>query len=693
MAIDSEGNVFLVGTNTDDNFPATPDAFEPEPIGPFPRSYPHDGFLIKFDPTLKHILYGTFLGDNAWDEVIAVALDPQGNAYATGDVGYRINKTLRRVYKIDPEGSDALYIEAVPGGYIYDIAVDAKGCAYVTGNCGSKLQTTPNAYQRNLGGKSDFVRKLNPSGNIVYSTLIRRIYQNRDSDTAIAVDTDGSIILGRTSEYPNERVAEGVYDTTHNGGNDVYIFKLDPTGSQMVWATYLGGSASDRLKDLTIDAQGNVYVTGRSKSSDFPTTGMALGTGNNGDHDVFIAVLDASGAALLYSTVLGGKGYDTGQDLALDQDHYLYVAGTTRSADFPTSEGAFQRSYSGLGQGKYGGDVFVVKLDMGALFRTVTNLDTGVEYTNLQSAIDEALPSNSLEVGSGRYHESVIIDKSLTIQGMDPNDPNTPAHTVLIGDPTAPTLTLVGRNTDATVAGLTLSQGTTGLWCDVGVGATVQNCHMTNNTEAGMVCLGSHPWIHHCIMAGNQGEGLALRKHQSAYPQPVLDNCTIVQNADSGILGGKPVIANSIIYFNGTDDKQIDAKSATVTYSCVQGDFSGRGNIDSDPCFVSLGYTVYPDDSLSEWIPGDYHLQSQAGCWNPATETWTLDSTTSPCIDAGDPDWPISGEPMPNGNGINMGAYGATIQASKGAETPARNNTGGAGNVVLPPQWPWPGWF
>lgn len=101
MALDREGNVYLVGINTDDNFPATPGAFEPEPIGPFPRSYHHDGFLIKFDPTLKHILYGTFLGDNAWDEVIAVALDPQGNAYATGDVGYRIKKELRRIYKIN----------------------------------------------------------------------------------------------------------------------------------------------------------------------------------------------------------------------------------------------------------------------------------------------------------------------------------------------------------------------------------------------------------------------------------------------------------------------------------------------------------------------------------------------------------------------------------------------------------------
>ena len=379
----------------------------------------------------------------------------------------------------------------------------------------------------------------------------------------------------------------------------------------------------------------------------------------------------------------------------MDQDHCLYVAGTTRSADFPTSEGAFQRSYSGLGQREHGGDVFVVKLDMGALFRTVTNLDTGEEYANLQPAIDDALPKDKLEVGPGRYHETVLIDKSLAIQGVDPNDPNTPTHTVLIGNTTEPTLTLVGKNTHATIAGLTLSQGTTGLWCDVGVEASVRNCHITDNAEAGVVCLASHPLIRHCIIAGNQGDGLSLQKHQGTYPKPVVKNCTIVQNLGNGIFGGKPIITNSIVYFNGaeTKDDQIDTESATVTYSCVQGDFNAKGKIDNDPCFVSLAYPANPEDSLGEWIPGDYHLQSQAGCWAPAAEAWALASATSPCIDAGDPTWPVSAEPMPHGGHINMGAYGGTTQASKGAETPDTNNnndSGGGGTIVIPPKWPWP---
>jgi hypothetical protein len=390
MAIDQEGNAYLVGINTDDNFPATPGSFHPEPIGPYPRKYPHDGFLVKFDPTLKNIIYGTFLGNNEWDEVIAVALDPAGCACATGDVGGRPGVAGRRVYRISPDGSGALYEEGVSGGYPYDIAVDAQGYAYVAGNAGTTLMTTPDAYKRSVVRKGDFVRKLAPSGNVVYSTYIRRIYKNLDADTAIAVDIDGSVLLCRSTEYPQEYATEGAYDTTHNGDNDVYIFKLDPTGSQAVWATYLGGEASDRVKDVAIDALGNVYVTGRTKSSDFPTTQTALDTGNHGDHDVFVSVLDASGGKLLYSTVLGGGDFDTGQDLVLDLDNNLYVAGTTRSVDFPTTVGAFQQAYSGLGRGRYGGDVFVVKLDMGAMVRTVTGLSTDEEHTGVQPAIDDA---------------------------------------------------------------------------------------------------------------------------------------------------------------------------------------------------------------------------------------------------------------------------------------------------------------
>jgi outer membrane protein assembly factor BamB len=216
----------------------------------------------------------------------------------------------------------------------------------------------------NLRGKGDFLRKLDPSGRIVYSTFIRRIYRNIDADTAIAIDDKGCVYLARATEHAKECTSLGALDTTHNGKIDVYIFKLDPTGSRMIWATYLGGAGDDRLRDVAVDSAGNVYVTGRTKSSDFPVTKSAQRKDDDNNFDMFLSVLDSSGGKLLYSIVMGGNNYDTGQVLALDKKNGVYIAGTTRSADFPTTPGAFQRTYSGLGEGRFGGDVFVMKLDM-----------------------------------------------------------------------------------------------------------------------------------------------------------------------------------------------------------------------------------------------------------------------------------------------------------------------------------------
>jgi probable HAF family extracellular repeat protein len=154
--------------------------------------------------------------------------------------------------------------------------------------------------------------------------------------------------------------------------------------------------------------------------------------------------------------------------------------------------------------------------------------------------------------------------------------------------------------------------------------------------------------------------------------EPELVNCTIAQNTQEGIKGGMPTLRNTIVWNNGLD--QLAPASATVSYSCIQGGYAGTGNIDADPLFVCLGYRQEgdpndPNDNI--WIPGDYHLRSQAGRYDPNSTDWVLDDVTSPCIDAGDPNNSVAAEPNPNGGRINMGAYGGTTQASKSTSTPA----------------------
>ncbi len=133
-------------------------------------------------------------------------------------------------------------------------------------------------------------------------------------------------------------------------------------------------------------------------------------------------------------------------------------------------------------------------------------------------------------------------------------------------------------------------------------------------------------------------------------------------------------LANCILWDGGNEVWNNDESTITITHSNVNGGWPGPGNIDTDPCFSDPGSWVHEDDpnivvdpshSDAIWIDGDYHLKSQAGRWDPNSQSWVIDDVTSPCIDAGDPMSPVGHEPFPNGGIINMGAYGGTPEASK----------------------------
>ena len=192
----------------------------------------------------------------------------------------------------------------------------------------------------------------------------------------------------------------------------------------------------------------------------------------------------------------------------------------------------------------------------------------------------------------------------------------------------------------------------------VGGSAEITGCRVVTNKGAGIELVDeAQPSIHHCLVADNGGAGIAMppktegRKLLHSFPN--VFNCTIVENGQEAILNGRPIIANSILYYNVTnsDAAQISSDIASVMYSDVQGGWPGEGNIYTDPLFAD-------QDN------GDYHLKSQASRWDPINQSWILDDVTSPCIDAGDPSTPLGSEPLNNGGLINMGAYGGTSEAS-----------------------------
>jgi parallel beta-helix repeat protein len=162
---------------------------------------------------------------------------------------------------------------------------------------------------------------------------------------------------------------------------------------------------------------------------------------------------------------------------------------------------------------------------------------------------------------------------------------------------------------------------------------TLANCTISGNSSrygGGIYNYDSHLILTNCTLAGNSAyEGQAMYNRESSLS-----------------------ISNCILWNGGNEISYNNASTVTITYSNIQGGFPGEGNIDADPLFTD------PDN-------GDYHLKSQAGRWDPNSQSWMVDQVTSPCIDAGDPNMLVGDEPIPNGGIINMGAYGGTAEASK----------------------------
>jgi len=242
-----------------------------------------------------------------------------------------------------------------------------------------------------------------------------------------------------------------------------------------------------------------------------------------------------------------------------------------------------------------------------------------------------------------------------------------------------------------------------GIFCGTTSSVTMIHCTITNNTSQRycgvMECAHGSVILTNCLIARNTGawNGGALGCVWSDSSM-TISNCTIWGNKGGQSAGGvgcwhgsSVTVTNSIIRENTAPiGREIEVRdfgsTLNIAYSNVAGGQNvvsveggsvlnwGAGNIDSDPLFAKPGYwadvndlnvVVEPDDPNAVWIDGDYHLKSQAGWWDPYSQTWILDDVMSPCIDAGDPNSPIGDEPEPNGGVINMGAYGGTIEASK----------------------------
>ncbi len=190
---------------------------------------------------------------------------------------------------------------------------------------------------------------------LVYATFLGGSENDRAYD--VGVDGSGQLVVVGETLSPNYDTTPGVFQATKSGGRDVFITKLNAAGTGLIYSSFLGGSQDDIARCVLLDSIGQVLVAGWTYSSDFSVTTDAVQTSHGGGSDVFVAKLDAAGAALLYATYLGGSGDDEGWGLTIDKSGNTYVTGQTYSADFPVTTGAWQSAQQG------GWDAFVTKLN------------------------------------------------------------------------------------------------------------------------------------------------------------------------------------------------------------------------------------------------------------------------------------------------------------------------------------------
>lgn len=267
---------------------------------------------------------------------------------------------------IDPVLAYSSYLGGSGGDYGNGIAVDGSGNAYVVGQAGStNFPTTAGAYQRTISGTlgytDAFVTKINAAGNaIVYSTYLGG--SGPDVALGVAVDSTGSAYVVGEEQSTNFPLTAGAFQTPQYDW-DVFVVKLNPTGSALTYASHFGGEGSDHGLAIALDSAGNAYITGWTAlpgGRPFPTVNAFQPNYGGGNNDAFVAKLNAAGSALVYSTFLGGgtallnSTDDWGQGIAVDSAGSAYVVGATYAPDFPFTAGAFNTPRSGL-------DVFVTK--------------------------------------------------------------------------------------------------------------------------------------------------------------------------------------------------------------------------------------------------------------------------------------------------------------------------------------------
>ncbi len=381
VATDRQKNLYITGTTNSIDFPTTKGVVQTELDGPGSNA-----FVAKFSPFGK-LVWSTYLG-NSGAQGTTIALDSNGNIFIAGNTGGASNVDAF-VTELNPTATTILFTTTIGGSgtdSIQSIALLGDEI-YAAGYTNSTdFPVTSGVVQRTCGSAcadyyNGFVAKLGANG-VSYATYLGGTTTSVANTTfnlaiGIAVDSSGNAYVTGTTNTTNFPVTTNAFQKTYGGTTDLpngvagcidfisgqfpcgdaYVVKLNPTGTAITWATYLGGSTADIGYSIKLDAKGDVWVGGYTQSYDcptcvpvhfaFPTTANAFQSVKGGGLDSFLSEISPDGSTLIYSTYYGGSNDEIAFGLALDVEGNGYLAGRSISFDMPISANAFQKTLKG----------------------------------------------------------------------------------------------------------------------------------------------------------------------------------------------------------------------------------------------------------------------------------------------------------------------------------------------------------
>lgn len=360
ITIDSNDYIYLTGATNSVDFPITSGIIDSI------KNYV-DVNVTCLSSNSSTLNYSTFIGGSGWEEGSNITVDSNQNAYITGymheipnapynndfpiinafDNSYNGNDEIF-ISKISPNGSNLIFSTFFGGTNNElgsDIILDSMSDYYLTGDTQSiNFPISSGAYDTNKSYTDIFVSKMNTSGNsLVFSTFIGG--SDKDVGNCLDIDSNNNIYVVGFTESLNYPTQNPLYNSHGGGELDAILTKLSNNGSSLLFSSFIGGSNDENGYGIKVNSINEAYITGYTKSTDFPIF-APLNSTLNGSNDVFILALDSSCTSLKFSTFYGGSGSEGARGIDIDENDNIFILGTTSSLDLPIIN-AYSTSHSG----------------------------------------------------------------------------------------------------------------------------------------------------------------------------------------------------------------------------------------------------------------------------------------------------------------------------------------------------------